>query len=144
MFLTPLALASDPTPGMWVVSAPLIWHDDDFGRITVPRGFRTDLASYPRILRNLPCFDIAGASRRPATMHDWLYASQRGALDKGVSDDFLFHSLRAEGVGRFCAWATYQGVNLFGGHAWRGDAGALESRDFDTPENYAAWRDHSR
>jgi Protein of unknown function (DUF1353) len=135
VFLTDLELRADPAPDMWVVSAPLIWSDETFGRIVVPRGFRTDLASTPLHL------GADGISRRPAAVHDWLYASARkhGFLDKAAHDDFLRASLRTEGAGWIVAAVFYYGVHWFGRRAWNSDAGALESRDFDTPENYAAW-----
>lgn len=140
MFRGRLVLASDPIPDHWVVVESLVWEDARYGHIEVPRGFRTDLASYPRVLRNLPCFDIAGPSRRPAVVHDWLYASRRGAYDKALADDFLHDALQAEGVGRCCAMVTYLGVHWCGGPSWRSDAGVLDSRGFDTPEDYRAWK----
>lgn len=128
---------------MWVHRAPLVWDDPIFGRIIVPAGFRTDLASYPAVLRGLPCFNVNGRSRRPAAVHDFLYAAQRkdGRASRLRADQFLRASLMAEGGGAICAWATYQGVHLFGGWAWGGDAGALERSDFDTREHYLAWWD---
>ena len=141
MFLTRLDLQDDPQPDMWVVMSPLVWSDPLFGRIEVPVGFRTDLASIPRALRNLKMLDPAGCSRRPAAVHDWLYASQRrhGLADKAVADDFLRDALLAEGASAAQAAAFYYGVHWFGRSAWESDAGALETRDFDTPAHYAAW-----
>jgi hypothetical protein len=132
MFLTRLALMDDPCPDIWVVLAPLIWEDAAFGRIMVPIGFRTDLASTPAHLGS------NGLSRRPATVHDWLYAER--SRGKDFADRFLRAAMLAEGCSTAEADAFYEAVHVFGGHAWAQDEGALEARDFDTPEHYAAWR----
>jgi hypothetical protein len=132
MFLTRLALMDDPTPGLWVVLLPLIWEDAAFGRIVVPVGFRTDLASTPAHLGS------NGLSRRPATVHDWLYAER--SRGKDFADRFLRAAMLAEGCSTLEADAFYEAVRVFGGDAWSDDAGALEARDFDTPEHYTAWK----
>ncbi|HEY6927438.1 MAG TPA: DUF1353 domain-containing protein [Steroidobacteraceae bacterium] len=122
----------DPQPDMWVVTSPLIWQDAKYGRLVVPMGFRTDLASTPLHLGS------TGVSRRPAAMHDWLYAER--SRGKAWADLFLRDALLAEGASQFIAEEFYYGVHLAGDHAWASDEGALESRDFDTPEHYALWR----
>src|ERR1700760_3556625 len=96
MFQTPLILES-AAADLWVVRQPLIWVDDKYGSLTAPVGFMTDLASIPRILRNLPAFDPNGVSRRPAVVHDWLYWSQ-GAVTKRTADWFLHDAMISEGA----------------------------------------------
>lgn len=137
MFLSDLVLRADPVPNRWVTVAPLIWEDPVYGHLEIPIGFRTDLASIPRALRGIPFLDPNGLSRRPAAMHDWLYAWR----DKGkdFADSFLRDALLAEGASKAVASAFYYGVHWFGGFAWRSDAGALENCDFDTAQHYAVW-----
>lgn len=137
MFLTRANVEDDPEPDIWVVMSPLIWVDPTFGRLIVPAGFRTDLASIPRLLRNLPFLDPNGPSRRPAIAHDWLYAWRGWGKDK--ADEFLRAALLAEGAYTATAAAYYYAVHWGGSEAWESDAGALESRDFDTQAHYAAW-----
>lgn len=59
---------------------------DDFGfefhlpgydkyQMWVPRGFITDFASVPWLVQALPGFDVNGASRFAAVVHDWLYCN---------------------------------------------------------------------
>lgn len=132
MFLTRLALIDDPEPEIWVIDSPLIWEDPAYGRIEVPVGFRTDLASTPAHL------GVNGHSRRPAAVHDWLYAER--SRGKDCADRFLRDAMLTEGCSAAEADAFYEGVHLFGGSAWASDEGALEARDFDTPEHYAAWK----
>jgi hypothetical protein len=138
------ALFDDPlvvqagAPDFWYVSTALIWTDDEFGTLTCPVGFRTDLASIPRPLRALPFLDPNGLSRRPAVMHDWLYAWR--VLGKAKADDFLRKALLIEGVSKAAASCFYYAVDLFGGGAWDSDAGALTTVDFEPGGFYAAWK----
>jgi hypothetical protein len=123
MFLTDLELIADPKPDLWRLGAPLVWCDPVFGRLEVPAGFLTDLASIPRAFRNLPLLDPDGASRRPAAMHDYLYGSALGRrLGKTFADSFLRASLMAEGLSPRGAWVYWAAVHYFGGPSWRGDA----------------------
>lgn len=137
-FRSPLILEADIQPDRWVITAPLVWMDPVFGRLVVPAGFRTDLASIPRLVRNLPFLDPDGISRLPAAAHDWLYA-WRG-WGKAKADDFLRDALLAEGASDAVASTFYFGVSWFGGLSWDSDAGALETRDFATPAAYITWR----
>lgn len=138
MFLTELILAADSQPDLWVLEAPLVWRDAVYGRVEVPIGFKTDLASIPRAVRNLPFLDPCGLSRLPAAAHDWFYA-WRG-WGKPRADNFLRDALRAQGASAQTAAIYYYGVHWFGETSWLSDAGALESRDFATPQAYQAWR----
>lgn len=137
MFFTPLCIVADPLPDYWVVYRPLYWNDPVYGIIEVPEGFRTDLASIPRIFRNLQTFDPNGVSRRPAAGHDWLYAER--SKGKDFADRFLRDALIAEGMSRADADVYYEAVHLFGESSWNSDAGALGTRDFDTPEHFINW-----
>lgn len=122
MFQTALELLALPQPDMWRVVTPLTWKDYNYGTLTVPAGFETDLASTP--------FHIAdnGPARRPAAMHDWLYGSKEGrVMGKQFADSFLRDSLLAEGSGRFMAWTFYFGVKFFGRSSWENDGERLLS-----------------
>lgn len=123
MFLTDLELIAEPQPDIWRVGAPLVWCDPTFGRLEAPVGFKTDLASIPRALRNLPFLDPDGQSRRPAVIHDWLYDTCGGRrFGKPFADAFLRAALLAEGASKPTAWAFYTAVHCFGGGPWK-DAG---------------------
>lgn len=137
MFKTELWLEADTRPDMWIIAQPLVWEDATFGKLTVPQGFRTDLASIPRVLRNLPFLDPNGLSRKPAAAHDWLYA-WRG-WGKKRADMFLYAALLAEGASHVVARTFELGVEWFGKAYWDSDEGALETRDFVTPAAYNAW-----
>lgn len=143
MFLTTLCLVEDQVPDsasadLWFVDAPLVWKDALYGTLTVPQGFRTDLASIPRALRNLPFLDPNGISRRPAVMHDWLYAWQ--AKGKDFADNFLRAALLAEGASESTAGAFYYGVHLFGRLSWDSDTHKFGPGVFQPGPSYANWR----
>lgn len=107
-------------PGQWIVRSPLVWAPSDclsVATITVPPGFVTDLASVPRFLRDRKAFDVNGLSRRPAILHDYLYATGMGG--KPFADDTFRLALLDEGVGPVNAWAFYQAVHWFGGVPYR-------------------------
>jgi Protein of unknown function (DUF1353) len=137
MFTTELLLQPDVRPDYWIVRAPLVWESAEFGRICVPPGFRTDLASIPRALRNLPAFDPNGASRRPAVVHDWLYAVQ--SHPKDFADRFLRTAMLAEGAAHADAEAFYEAVHLFGETAWHTDGAATLAAAFATQADYMAY-----
>lgn len=137
MFTSALVLEAAPIPDMWYVRSPLIWCDAIYGRIEVPVGFRTDLASIPRMLRNLPALDPNGRSRRPAVVHDWLYAWQ--AIGKDRADDFIRYAMIAEGVPHVDAETIYEAVHLFGDDAFKSDGAATLASFFESPVAFKAW-----
>lgn len=127
MFLTPLELIADPQPDLWRLGAPLVWCDPVYGRLEVPVGFQTDLASIPRLFRNLPFLDPAGISRRAAVVHDWLYGSADGREHgKQYADSFLRVALLAEGASKSVAQSFYLAVHWFGGSSWYEDGNRLK------------------
>lgn len=119
MFVTDLELKATAEPDYWVVTAPLQWDEPDGQKIIVPEGFRTDLASIPRLFRNLPFLDPDGVSRRPAVLHDYLYSQQ---VARASADYKLFKALREEGASYATAWTFWAAVRCFGWHPYREDA----------------------
>lgn len=119
MFISQLELLVDPQPDYWVVGLPLTWTDPVYGRLEAPAGFRTDLASIPRICWALPAFDPNGPSRRPAVLHDWLYSSRAGwRLGRQFADEFLRAALLSEGASTWTAQAFYIAVRVGGAGHW--------------------------
>lgn len=103
----------------WVVLSAFEWRSDD-AHVVVPRRFITDLASIPRPLRGL--LDVAGPSREPAVLHDWLYCRQADAegapVTRRQADDLFRAALRAKGVSAATATVYWLGVRVGGGHYW--------------------------
>ena len=71
--------------------------------VSVPRGFPTDLASF-----RIGDLRLAGATDRPAVIHDFLYA--RGSEWKSVCDLVFYEACRAEGLGRIRAGLRFLAV----------------------------------
>jgi hypothetical protein len=141
MFKSELVLeAMENKPDFWVVKAPLVWNEipgsPSFANITVPVGFTTDLASVPKIIRNI--FDVDGRSRAPAVLHDWLYAVQR--TTKTDADEFLRLALIATGEKPWVARTYWLGVHLGGASAWAGHTKNGIEVTFDSPASYTAWK----
>ena len=114
------------TPDEWVVLNALTYRARDLRAFIVHKGFITDLASIPRLLR--PVLDSNGKSRRPAVLHDSLYCRQ---LTRRADADLLFlEALELEGVGWAERTALYLGVRSFGWLYWRKRSAGLTPDDF--------------
>lgn len=136
MFLSKLDIQAE-RPDFWSVASELVWCDPTYGRLVVPKGFLTDLASIPRALRNLPAFDPDGLSRRPAVVHDWLYQVQ--SHPKLWCDGFLRDAMIAEGCSKADAEAFYEAVHLFGQSSWDADHARTMAASFVDAANFATW-----
>lgn len=112
-FLSELVLI--PTDGnKWKLSQPLSYSSASFSTI-VPEGFKTDLASIPRIVR--PLIPVHGKHTRAAVLHDYLYVSQKiqGEWIKRSHADRAFYNAMLElGVNRFKARIMWGAVRSGG------------------------------
>lgn len=121
-------------PGYWRVLGTLIWDDGGF-RHEVPEGTETDLASIPGVLARVPilaapwCLDLdkTGRSRRPAVLHDDLYAT--GVVDRKTADNLLYAAMLLEGCTARSAWAYYTAVRSCGWRPWNRYRAASRARD---------------
>lgn len=110
-FLTKLII-TDHKPNEWRLVDSLIYYTSTkFCRtVAVPRGFITDLASIPFVLR--PLLNPNGESRKAAVIHDWLYCSR---LYPRMEADAIFReALLFCGVSAPVAWAMWAGVRTGG------------------------------
>lgn len=71
-FLTEVDLHQPNEGGEWIVDNPLVFSSDILGVIFVPEGFKTDLASVPRLPVAYALF--GGVANAPAVVHDYLYS----------------------------------------------------------------------
>lgn len=130
-------------PRTWVLDSALVYEDDYLndeqisvlkevgvkvdarsGKITAPKGLKTDMASVPRFMWWLIApFDVA----RAAVIHDVLYSKIRHYRYHGGSDDVAFRAKKVADlvfkhamddaeppVPSWKKWNCYQAVNLFG------------------------------
>lgn len=137
MFTTPLELKEDPRPDYWAVCSPLVWSDTGL-LISVPEGFITDLASIPRLLRNLPMLDPDGYSRSAAVLHDWLYRTHQ--MSRADSDGVLRRAIISRGGSATTARIFWMGVRLGGNQPWAANPNGPQPGDFETSADYAKWR----
>lgn len=84
------------------------------GLVSVPSGFKTDLASVPQIFWNiLPPF---GKYSEAAVIHDYCYRTH--LVSRAVADGLLRTGMILCRVPRWQRFVIYWAVRIFGGHAY--------------------------
>lgn len=114
-FLSELDAHLKPTcENIWVLDAPLIYESDIVGRVEVPAGFETDLASVPRLLI---IYEMWGnRCHREAVIHDYLYRIDAVPQASKLQADRVFlEAMRVRGKPFFIRWFMFAGVAAF---AW--------------------------
>ena len=87
-------------------------------RITVPKGFVTDLASVPRSFWTI--FPPFGIYTPAAVIHDFLYSEYNvTGINRTLSDKIFLFIMRELGVGFFKSKTMYRAVRLFGEISWK-------------------------
>ena len=81
------------------------------GFIIVDKGFKTDLASTPKIL--WPILPPHGRYTNAAVVHDFMLSHPK--YTKFEADLAFYELLRRYDVGRFKAWIMFKAVRIFGG-----------------------------
>lgn len=106
-----LEAASDQDDGLWVLTKPLVYVSDVAQMtITVPAGFRTDLASVPRL--PVVYWLTGDTSSAAAVVHDYLYST--GMVPRALADEVLREASQCTGVPAWRRWIMYLGVRLGG------------------------------
>jgi hypothetical protein len=83
--------------------------------VIVPIGFKTDLASIPRVLWNV--LPPLGRYDRAAVLHDWLYRTGQG-LTRSQADSVFREAMGVDGVGGLVRFTLYLGVRAGGTGVW--------------------------
>lgn len=104
-----LVLHPDPETGEWVVG-----NDCEIGGVRIPAGYRTDLASVPRLLWFLVGHPAHPRVAGPAVKHDWLY--ETGQFSRAEADRQFRRDLRDYGAQWPCIY--WLGVRLGGWLSW--------------------------
>ena len=89
--------------------------DGTLVEIRVPIGFRTDMASVPKLFWNI--VSRWGVHAAAAVSHDWMYENQH--MNRKVADKMFLTAMKEDGVGFFKRWAMYSAVRVGGSKAWR-------------------------
>ena len=108
------ALVAEAVDGGWMLHEDLVYHSDILRRVvTVPAGYKTDLASVPRLLRWI--VPVANAkNRKAAVVHDYLCTHGDGVVKNQKQSDKVFReALGVLGLGRFKSGALYYPVRIF-------------------------------
>jgi hypothetical protein len=116
-FLSKLVLSPMPDGLQYALQAPFIYQSDLAGKIEVPSGFLTDLASIPKLFWNiLPPFGRYSAA---AVVHDYLYFFQ--LTTKEVADSVLREAMVLLGCDALTVDIIYNAVEKFSLPAWQND-----------------------
>lgn len=120
-FLTTASLSPDVSKEYaWVLNNDLVLEYSTGVNITVPKGFKTDLASVPQILWNIiPPF---GDCTQASIVHDFLY-SNKGSVcglqfTRADADNILYTLMVQAGMSYIKAKSMYYAVRMFGGSHW--------------------------
>lgn len=123
MFLTSLELKPIPSKkgGMWVLTDVLRYKLHRNAIVEVPKGFVTDLASIPFLLR--PVFHVNGKHRYAAVLHDYLYSKKgkiqyKRCISRKACDVIFYQAMRKSGVPSWKAHIMYYGVRIGGRPSW--------------------------
>jgi hypothetical protein len=84
------------------------------GKIVVPAGFVTDLASIPQVLWNI--LPPIGKYDKAAVVHDFLY--QRNGVTRLTADDVLLEGMNVCNVPGWKKYSIYSGVRVGGWVTW--------------------------
>jgi len=90
-----------PFQGLWegkyfVLSSPLFWCRKPGDIYEVPKGFKTDGASIPRLLWTIAGDPWGKKWRRPACLHDYLYSIP--GFNRALADRLFYEAMRGEGL----------------------------------------------
>lgn len=79
----------------------------------IPKDFKTDLASIPRLWWSVlsPAYS---SFIYPAILHDYLYTCPGFEVSRRYADDIFYSALIAQGVSQFTATVMYMSVRMFG------------------------------
>lgn len=114
-FKDPLIL-EDAGDGTFIVRKSFSYSLGDIGSdiiITVPEGFRTDLASIPQIASVI--VPKVGKYNKGAVIHDFLYQMVReGKFDRTIADAVFYEIMKVSGVRFTQRMLIYLILRLFG------------------------------
>ena len=103
-------------PGYWRLTQALTYKTREGFKITVPKGFITDLASIPRPLRFF--FRVNGRHIEAAILHDYLYYKKGFVpfmqLSRSECDDTFYFAMLDSDVPEWKAAIMWLGVRVGG------------------------------
>jgi hypothetical protein len=108
-----------------VLETPFAFDSARLGRIDIPKGFFSDLASVPRLFWRL--FPPSGKYTAAAIVHDFLYYNQSAQVNvtdalhlaRADADATFLEAMEALAVAWITRQAIYRAVRIGGGAAWK-------------------------
>lgn len=106
------------------LTSDLEYFDDSLGVIVVPKGFKTDFASIPRIFWNI--IAPIGKHTLPSVLHDYLYdQGYKYGISRKHADKIFYNAMIESHVARITANVMWFCVRAFAfGHYNKGDKNA--------------------
>lgn len=86
--------------------------------LKIPKGFETDGASTPLVLR--PFYPAFGKYTEAAVVHDYLYSEKNDTgINRKLADKIFLHIMKECGVSEIKRKKMYKAVRIFGGIFWK-------------------------
>ena len=104
----------------WVVESDCVYQSELITNlIRVPTGYRTDLASVPRVPGIY--WRVGNRALLPSIVHDYLFEHNPYGFTRKQADKIFLESMNLEKDPPWptTRWAMYLAVRAFGGTAWR-------------------------
>lgn len=114
-FITKLRVESDGK--YWKLTSPLIYESEDYGKISVPPGFKTNFASVPRIPFVYAIF--GNKSHSAATLHDYLYSGFVN-ISRKTADDIFKDAMKSRNQSSFVRGSMWAAVRMFAVFHYKG------------------------
>jgi len=116
-FKSELHLRTHASQEKWELTAPLFYLTKADQMIVVPVGYRTDLASVPRLAWVIVPRDDPMA-RRPSVVHDYIYTDLTKRFTKAEADQIFYQALLEQGMHKPLAWLMWCAVRIGGRGNW--------------------------
>ncbi len=138
-FTTKLILEPMDDGIFWQLCEPFTYDIGELGgedSITVPKCFKTDFASVPRIFWRI--FPPWGKYGKAAVLHDYLYSTlgrpgstAPGDLSRRECDDIFLEAMGVVGVGWLTRHTIHRAVRLGGWMAWNEHAKEKKKKEVE-------------
>jgi hypothetical protein len=116
MFKTKLKIEAVPREDAYLLTSRLSYITSLGDKIIVPKGFKTNFASVPRLAK-FYIDDDDWQIRAPSVVHDYLYSAESAELGftRKQADEVLLEAMMGLGMRKTKALLIYFVLRLFGG-----------------------------
>jgi len=116
MFKSKLKIEAVEREDFYILTSHLSYITNIGDKIIVPKGFKTNFASVPRLAK-FYIDDDDWQIRAPSVVHDYLYSAESAKLgfNRQQADGILFEAMVGLGMRKTKALLIYYTLRLFGG-----------------------------